>query len=57
MLNRSQRRGVPAYITLPDGRVGTIMTDRRCEVIYNLPPDVKISSTRPPTKLIKPNQK
>lgn len=56
MLNRSQRRGIPVYITLPDGRVGTIMTDRRCEVIYDLPPDVKISS-RPPPKLIKPNQK
>ncbi|UAN53438.1 hypothetical protein KGP26_10430 [Serratia sp. JSRIV002] len=56
MLRRNQKRGEAAYITLPDGRTGTIRTDRRCDVEYELPADVKISST-PPQKLIKPNQK
>ncbi len=56
MLRRNQKRGVPIFIILPDGRTGTICTDRRCDVVYELPADVKISST-PPQKLIKPNQK
>ncbi|WP_447869884.1 hypothetical protein [Serratia fonticola] len=56
MLRRNQKRGEAAYITLPDGRTGTIRTDRRCDVEYELPADVKISSTPPPAqKLIKPN--
>ncbi|CNB08954.1 MULTISPECIES: hypothetical protein [Yersinia pseudotuberculosis complex] len=52
MLRRTQKRNERAYITLPDGRTGTIHTDRRCDVIYDLPADVHISN-RPPLSVLK----
>ncbi|HEN3358496.1 TPA: hypothetical protein U5D61_002546 [Yersinia enterocolitica] len=47
MLKRTHKRGEKSYITLPDGRTGTIHTDRRCDVHYDFPVDVRISSTPP----------
>ncbi|CNF68057.1 Uncharacterised protein [Yersinia pseudotuberculosis] len=47
MLRKTQKRHELAYITLPDGRTGTIHTDRRCDVNYDFPADVLISSTPP----------
>ncbi|CNH74822.1 Uncharacterised protein [Yersinia pekkanenii] len=47
MLRKTQKRHELAYITLPDGRTGTIYTDRRCDVHYDFPVDVRISSTPP----------
>lgn len=47
----------PAYITLPDGRTGRIVTHRRADVFYDLPPDVRISNNPPAGKLIIDNQK
>lgn len=47
MLKRTHKRGEKSYITLPDGRTGTIHTDRRCDVHYDFPTDVRISSTPP----------
>ncbi|CNF49949.1 TPA: hypothetical protein ACIU15_003833 [Yersinia enterocolitica] len=60
MLKRTHKRGEKSYITLPDGRTGTIHTDRRCDVHYDFPVDVRISSTQPQEvaeKLILHNQK
>lgn len=47
MLKRTHKRGEKSYITLPDGRTGTIHTDRRCDVHYDFPVDIRISSTPP----------
>jgi hypothetical protein len=47
MLRKTQKRHELAYITLPDGRTGTIHTDRRCDVHYDFPVDIRISSTPP----------
>lgn len=47
MLKRTHKRGEKSYITLPDGRTGTIHTDRRCDVHYDFPTDVRISNTPP----------
>ncbi|AJJ03363.1 hypothetical protein BZ21_745 [Yersinia pseudotuberculosis] len=60
MLRKTQKRHELAYITLPDGRTGTIHTDRRCDVNYDFPVDVRISGTPPQEvteKLILLNQK
>ncbi|OVZ89910.1 hypothetical protein CBW58_17980 [Yersinia frederiksenii] len=60
MLKRTHKRGEKSYITLPDGRTGTIHTDRRCDVHYDFPVDVQISSTpaqEVTEKLILLNQK
>ncbi len=47
MLRKTQKRHELAYITFPDGRTGTIHTDRRCDVHYDFPVDIRISSTPP----------
>ncbi|WJY13645.1 hypothetical protein PCO82_13830 [Pectobacteriaceae bacterium CE90] len=59
MLKRTQKLGEATYITMPDGRTGVTYTKRRCDVHYDFPPDIIISSTPPATakKLINDNQK
>lgn len=60
MLKRTHKRGELTYVTLSDGRTGTIHTDRRCDIYYDFPIDVRFSSAPPPEvpeKLILLNQK
>ncbi|MDC9616259.1 hypothetical protein PSI19_20900 [Xenorhabdus khoisanae] len=42
MLKHQHKRYHPIRLTLPDGTSGQIITDRRCAVFYDFPPEVKI---------------
>ncbi|OVZ78536.1 hypothetical protein CBW54_20310 [Yersinia kristensenii] len=60
MLKRTHKRGELTYVTLSDGSTGTIHTDRRCDIYYDFPIDVRFSNAPPqevPEKLILHNQK
>ncbi|WES88818.1 hypothetical protein [Dickeya fangzhongdai] len=58
MLKWTHHPHKPTYLTLPDGRVGRIITHRRADVFYDLPADVRISNDPPENeKLIIDNQK
>ncbi|WP_164087754.1 hypothetical protein [Dickeya fangzhongdai] len=47
MMKRTHHPHKPTYLTLPDGRVGRIVTHHRADVYYDLPEDVRISSSPP----------
>ncbi|WP_338885351.1 hypothetical protein [Xenorhabdus sp. TH1] len=42
MLKHQHKRYQPIRLTLPDGTSGQVITDRRCAVFYDFPPEVKI---------------
>ena len=44
MLKHQHYKDRPVKLTFPDGSHGYIHTDRRCDVYYDLPPQVKIEA-------------
>lgn len=44
MLAHQHNKDMPVKLTFPDGSHGYISTDRRCNVYYDLPPQIKIEA-------------
>lgn len=50
MLKHQHSKDQPVKLTFPDGSCGYIRTDRRCDVYYDLPPQVKVETDLPVLK-------